>query len=101
MITITEQKEKITITGHANYAVRGSDIVCAGVSALAETLGRSLALLCDCPGWFVPVPGDTQIVNKALDERGRLLIDAFFIGIDGIAGAFPEYVMVTRLGWEI
>lgn len=37
MIEVTVRKDEIKISGHANYAVSGSDIVCAGVTALALT----------------------------------------------------------------
>ena len=32
----------IRITGHAGYAAEGSDIVCAGVSVLLQSLGNYL-----------------------------------------------------------
>ena len=34
MITIDYDKNSIVVTGHANYADNGKDIVCAGVSAI-------------------------------------------------------------------
>lgn len=34
-----EDKKILTVTGHAGYAPKGEDIVCAGVSALVQTLG--------------------------------------------------------------
>ena len=37
MIKVKVEKDKITITGHANYAEYGSDIVCASVSATIMT----------------------------------------------------------------
>ncbi len=37
MIKIKIQKEEITITGHANFADYGQDIVCASVSSIVTT----------------------------------------------------------------
>ena len=37
MITIESSEGCITITGHADYAPHGQDIVCAAVSTLAQT----------------------------------------------------------------
>lgn len=82
------------ITGHANYAERGKDIVCAGVSALAITLENALQELSDVPivkkGYIsdesertlIPVPSD----------KTDLLFEYFRIGIEGIQEAFPNNV---------
>ena len=37
-IHIDEDNQTLIVTGHADYAEKGKDIVCAGVSALAQTL---------------------------------------------------------------
>ena len=37
MIKINIKKDLITIKGHSNYSVSGSDIVCASVSSIAIT----------------------------------------------------------------
>ena len=42
MITILITPDKIHVSGHANTAPRGADIVCAAVSALTLTLIRGL-----------------------------------------------------------
>lgn len=44
MINITYHRKynRVTIDGHADYAPKGEDIVCAGVSALAMTLGENV-----------------------------------------------------------
>ena len=46
MITITyrdaEGRREITVDGHADYAPRGADIVCAGASALCMALMSAL-----------------------------------------------------------
>ncbi|MFR5337258.1 MAG: ribosomal-processing cysteine protease Prp, partial [Blautia producta] len=42
MIAVSVRKDKIQISGHANYAEEGKDIVCAGVTALTQTLVKSI-----------------------------------------------------------
>lgn len=42
MIDISIRRDGITISGHAGYAPAGQDIVCAGVSALTQTLIKSI-----------------------------------------------------------
>lgn len=77
MIAVSVQKDGIKVSGHANYAEAGKDIVCAGVTALAQTLIRSLEDLI----------GD-------LSEEGKLLVDSFFIGVCSIADEFPYNVRI-------
>ena len=57
MIEVTVRKDEIKISGHANYAVSGSDIVCAGVTALAQTLIKSIEDL-TCLLYTSPSPRD-------------------------------------------
>ena len=45
LIVVKINEERITITGHAQYAEEGKDIVCAAVSVLAQTLIRSIEWL--------------------------------------------------------
>ena len=42
MIEVTVRKDRITVSGHAGYAEAGKDIVCAGVTALTQSLVSSL-----------------------------------------------------------
>ena len=82
------------ITGHANYAERGKDIVCAAVSALVITLENSLRELSDVPVMtkqyvsdenertLIPVPSNTT----------DLLFEYFRIGIEGVQESFPDNV---------
>ena len=42
MITVLVTPNRIHVSGHANTAPKGSDIVCAAVSALTLTLIRGL-----------------------------------------------------------
>ena len=39
-IHIDEDNQTLIVTGHADYAEKGKDIVCAGISALVQTLGQ-------------------------------------------------------------
>ena len=42
MITVKHHNDGMTIEGHAGYADAGQDIVCAGVSAIVQTLIQSV-----------------------------------------------------------
>ena len=42
MIEVSVRQDGIKMSGHANYAVEGKDIVCAGATALVQTLVTSI-----------------------------------------------------------
>ena len=94
MIEVTVPKDEIKISGHANYAVSGLDIVCAGVTALAQTLIKSIKDLTDDKIEYEISPGRVDIKYGNLSEKSRALVDSFFIGICMIADEFPEYVWI-------
>jgi uncharacterized protein YsxB (DUF464 family) len=91
--------EQIKVTGHANFAEHGMDIVCAAVSAV--TIGMVNAM--------EQITGVT--VHQADDGEGKvdcripkdlptdevrvqlgLLMEAMDLSLKGIADAYPDYV---------
>ena len=95
MIVVNVRLDGITIEGHAGYAELGKDIVCAGVTALAENLIGSIENLTEDKIQYEISPGRVDIYFKNLSEAGKLLVDSFFLGISGIAEDFPEYVKIV------
>ena len=97
MITITQSPHSITITGHAGYAEHGKDIVCAGVSILAQTLIASIEALTDDSMGYCMESGKTGLFfETGLSEGAQLLVESFFIGVSGIEAAYPGYVKLTK-----
>lgn len=94
MITVEIDHWGITVDGHAGYAESGHDIVCAAVSALTQNLIVSLKEFTNDRITHVQHDGYVRIDYKDLSERGRLLVDSFFIGICGIANGYPEYLAI-------
>ena len=94
MIVVDVRKDGITVSGHANYAEAGKDIVCAGVTALTENLIDSIESLTKDTIQYDISPGRVDMHYKDLSEDGKLLIDSFFLGICGIAQDFPEHVKI-------
>ena len=88
------RKDGIEISGHAGYAETGKDIVCAGVTALTQTLIRSMQGLAKDKIEYEVSSGRADIHYRNLSEEGKLLVDSFFIGICEIADEFPEYVRI-------
>ena len=94
MLAVSVRMDGIEINGHAGYAEIGKDIVCAGVTALAQTLIRSMQGLTRDKVEYEVSPGRADIHLGNLSEEGKLLVDSFFIGICLIADEFPEYVRI-------
>lgn len=94
LIEASVRRDGITVKGHANYAVSGSDIVCAGVTALAQTLIKSIKDLTDDKIEYEISPGRVDIKYGNLSEKSKTLVDSFFIGICLIADEFPDHVRI-------
>ena len=95
MIAVSVRKDGITVSGHAEYAEAGKDIVCAGVTALVQGLIRSTESLTSDKIEYEISPGRADIYYGNLSEVGMLLVDSFFIGICQIADEFPDYVRIA------
>lgn len=92
MIVVDVRKDGITVSGHAGYAEAGKDIVCAGVTALTQSLIRSMQDLAKDKIEFEISPGRADIHYGNLSEEGKLLVDSFFLGICLIVDEFPEHI---------
>ena len=103
MITAVYTKEenthRLTVSGHANYSEKGSDIVCAGVSALVQSL----------IGWIENNPCEVDLISID-DKKGEVLIECeggedisavFYmaaIGLEQIANAYADHVHIDIIG---
>ena len=96
MIRVTQLKDGIKIRGHAHYAEPGKDIVCAAVSVLVQTLIQSVESLTADKIEYDMQPGTVDIKFWCLSDQSKVLIDAFFIGIKGVAEAHPDNVRLTE-----
>ena len=69
------------MSGHANYATKGEDVVCAAVTILSLTTLQSLVDLTKDEIEYDVQPGWVDARYKDLSEKARALIDSFFIGV--------------------
>lgn len=86
---------KFRVEGHAGYAERGKDIVCASVSALTITTQNALGELTDSPvkdGVYIENEAWEQTLISVPNDKTDLLIEAYKIGIEGVQEAYPDYV---------
>ena len=95
MIEVKIRPDEITLFGHANYAVAGPDIVCAGATALVQTLIRSIEDLTEDKIEYSISPGWADIKYGNLSEKAKTLVDSFFVGICMIADEYPDCVRIV------
>jgi len=98
--------KKYSVEGHANFDEYGKDIVCAAVSALAQTTLLSLIKVCglreenikylidDSKGFLsveLPIDIEDSILNNT-----QIVLETFQLGIESIIESYPEYVKLEN-----
>ncbi len=90
-----------SIKGHSGYTEEGSDIVCAGISALAITTENALCQLVKLSpaerggeDGFLEVMLPQGMTDAQLHDA-QLLLSALHIGLENIAQAYPDYVRLA------
>ena len=92
-ITVDADAMSILAEGHAGYAPAGQDIVCAGVSAILDTLYERLM----SKGCLQEdsVMGAGYAFIHAIDcDASHWYLDYAAAGLDMIAEAYPDHVAV-------
>lgn len=95
----------LTMHGHAGAGVKGQDLVCAGVSALACTLGSAVErmyeqrMLARCPRVELS-DGSAEIIAVPKERFFRdcaMVFWAVQVGIGALAESFPANVCVEEV----
>ena len=81
MITLQIRSDSIRMTGHADRSINGQDIVCSAISALTCALISGLQELTDNRIRANTGSGRTIIEWQTLSDTGKLLVDAWFLGL--------------------
>lgn len=90
---------RLTMTGHANSAEPGHDLVCASASMLAYTLAANVANMADAGQVRQPIikntEGNTEIScnpRHNLKNTVALVFDSICAGFELLAHDYPEYI---------
>ena len=90
------------MTGHANFSEHGSDIVCAGVSALAITTVNSIEKLAG----YQPIVEVDEVeggylymevvedLTKDQEHTTQILLNSLLLGLEGIQEEYPNYLTI-------
>ena len=90
-----------SVIGHAGSAPKGEDIVCAGLSALAQTAVNALETVAGVQARFhvgegylsVKLPGGLSAGSR---HRARIILQTVRQGFMDIAASYPRYVRISR-----
>ena len=94
------QYDGFEVTGHADYADAGEDIVCAAVSVLTINTVNSIEELTDDKISY-NVDEDTGLLSMSFDDKqisseSKLLVDSFILGIDSIRDSYGDtYIKIS------
>ncbi len=98
MIKATVQKDEndcyrgFSITGHALFANKGKDIVCAAVSMIAINTVNSIETLTENAVLYTQENGIEFRFREKPDANGSLLMDSFVLGLKGIQENYPKHL---------
>ena len=104
-VTVDMSKHEVTVSGHAQYAEEGKDIVCAAVSilfyTLVETLEAGHDMLSHKNVKKTIKKGESCVSCKPLkayEANINLIFFTIMNGIQLLADDYPENVAFTVLG---
>lgn len=106
MITITINRSKsgiigsFTISGHAGFARRGKDIVCAGVSAVSVGTINAIEMLTSIEP-YVDLREDGYIhcdiptgLEKDTMDKIQLLLEGMLVSLQTIQVEYEKYIQI-------
>ena len=93
MIKVFKEMDKITISGHANYA-DSNDIVCASVSSIMYTTVNAILNINDKAITFEDDNNKCTITIKSHDDITDKLIDNMMILLTELKDKYPSNIEI-------
>ena len=90
----TEAMHSLSITGHADYADHGNDIVCSAVSAVTYSLAGWLLNRVKADEKYVKLDSGNSTIMCYAVEQADTAFDMAVIGYSQIAATYPNNVSV-------
>jgi len=88
----------LTIHGHSGYADAGEDLVCAAVSAIAQT--AVLGIKAYLPASYIQVDEKKALISIELSDtenaQAQAVLRTALMGLEDIAQGMPNYVKVIH-----
>ena len=96
MIKVKVSKDIISITGHANYAEYGKDIVCASVSSVVMTSIEGISIINESALDVNQVKDNLIIKINLHDDIIDKLIENMLNCLNEIANQYPKNVKIIN-----
>lgn len=92
----------LEVEGHTDFAPRGSDVACAGASALVQAallgcikiLGIKPGIQKDDGYLYFSLPANLE---KTKEEKAQVIIETAVLGLEEIKKSFPNHVKITSV----
>jgi len=86
----------LIIQGHANYAEKGQDTVCAAISAITNGTANFLQKYysADCKIAYSPTKLNIQLLNDNSDCQ--LSLKLMLYQLENVANSFPNYLEIKK-----
>ncbi|MCX5775637.1 MAG: ribosomal-processing cysteine protease Prp [Firmicutes bacterium] len=85
----------LLVEGHAQFAKKGEDLVCAGVSAIA--IGGLNALT--APDDFEIEVNEAHVsvkATKAITNHDEIVLQSVLIQLETVADSYPKFVKINK-----
>jgi uncharacterized protein YsxB (DUF464 family) len=94
------------VSGHAGFKPKGEDIVCAAVSALAQTAALGLGHYLPEKVKVAKEEGFLRVeLSPDLDDeeltRAQIILETFALGLTSIKAGYASYMDVKRRGCKV
>ena len=90
----------VDVTGHADAAEHGRDVICAGVSTLVLTLCETLRSI-DAYGFACTLNAGCAHIEFSESRRTRMAVKTVLCGFEMLAGSYPQYIALSVTGFYI
>ena len=92
MIKISVSNDGFVVHGHAGFARRGEDVVCASVSSIVQTAVLGLRNVMGMQVQIEKRDGYLKVDAKELDKN--IIISTMVEGLKDLAKQFPNHIML-------
>lgn len=95
-----KQIQEVKVSGHANSAEYGKDLVCAGVSTVCSGIANTLVtyrFLDDNMGTIDYQEGFVRIKVNQFDEKIQVVLETFVISLMTIEESYSKYIKITKM----
>ncbi len=88
---------EIEVSGHANYAEHGKDIVCAGISCIMYGTYNALVELCQGGFDYKLDEGYFRITTTSQDEKIQLILKIAMIQLETVHTSYAQYIKIKKM----